>query len=340
MKKVRLGLVGTGKGGRNAGLSQKGLPEIELIAVSDISETNAKEAVQLYGAGKYYTDYKQLLVDKEIDAVFIATPNHLHSAMAVAAARAGKHILCEKPMALNLEQADLMINAARENNVKLMVGFTERFVVPYVAARQILTSGKIGKPVMIHAKRAHKPRPDSWVNNPGQSGGVLVLAGVHNIDLILWLMDAKPVRLYAEMDSFIHKNGFIDNVCLVMRLSNGVIANMVESYTMPQKMPHGVDRKIEIFGTDGVLAVDMMKQPLVTCTNDIYWFEDTLTWPLINDEMRGAVREELREFARCIIEGREPEANGAAGRLSLEVALAALTAYERKQVVEFHKGVR
>jgi len=335
MEKIRLGLIGAGKGGRNVGLSQKGLPEIELAAVSDADTTRAEEAARLFGAGKYYADYRQLLADKDIDAVFIATPNHLHCEMTVAAARAGKHILCEKPMALSLEEADIMINAARENKVKLMVGFVERFIVSHIAAKQILTSGKIGKPVMIHAKRAHKPRRDAWVNNPGQSGGVLILAGVHNIDLILWFMETKPLRIYAEMDSFIHTGGFMDSVCLVMRLENGVIANMVESYTMPQKMPHGVDRRIEIFGTEGVLDLDMMKQPLTTCTNETYWLEDTLTWPVINGEMRGAVRDELREFARCILEDREPEANGEAGRISLEVALAAHTAYEQRRVVEF-----
>lgn len=335
MNKVRLGLIGIGKGGRTVALSQKGLPEIELVAVASTKSAAAREAAERYGARKYYSDYRELLNDREINAVFIATPNHLHCEMAVAAAKAKKHILCDKPMSLTLAEADMMITTARENRVKLMVGFVERFNVSFAVAKQILTSGRIGKPAMIFAKRAHKPRPDRWVLDPKQSGGVLVLAGVHNIDLILWLLDSRPERIYAEMGSYVHDSGFIDNVALVMKLKNGAIANMIESYCMPDKMPHGVDRRIEIIGTTGTIDVDMMKQPLVTCTNNDFRVEDTLTWPVICDEMTGALREELKEFARCILQDREPEANGEAGRMSLEVALAAHAAFEGKRIVEF-----
>ena len=333
MKKIRLGLIGIGKGGSAVAQSQKGLPEIELTAIA--ADVGAHEAAKLYGVGKYYSDYRQLLADDQIDAVFIATPNHLHCEMAVAAAKAKKHILCDKPMALNLTEADTMITSAKENNVKLMVGFVERFNVAFASAKQILASGRIGAPAMIFAKRAHKPRQDKWVLDPKQSGGVLILAGIHNIDLILWLMDSRPERIYAEMGSYVHDSGFIDCVSLVMKLENGVIANMLESYCMPEKKPHGVDRKIEIIGTKGNVEVDMMKQPLTTCTNDSFVVEDTLTWPVINNEMTGALKEELREFANCILQDREPQANGEAGRVSLEVALAAHAAFEDKRIVEF-----
>ena len=336
MDKIRLGLIGIGKGGRTVALSQKGLPEVELAAVAATNESKTRDAAALYGAGKYYTDFKDMLKDDEIDAVFIATPNHLHCEMTVEAARAKKHVLCEKPMALNLKDADLMIASAAKNKVKLMVGFSERFNTAFVRARAIIDSGKIGTPVMIHARRAHKPRWDDWVKNPEQSGGALVLAGVHNIDLILWLAGSTPERIYAEMGSFLYKKEkYIDNVALVMRLKNGAIASMVESYILPKGTPHPVDRRIEVIGTKGTIDVDMMKQPLTTCTDEGLTIEDTLTWPIVGDEMIGAVKEELREFARCIIEDYEPAASGDAGRLTLEVALAAHAAYEQKRVIEF-----
>lgn len=334
MSKVRLGLIGAGKGGRAVALSLKGLPEVELTALCSSRESTAREAAGLYGVERHYGDYRELLGDNAVDAVFIAAPNHLHCEMAVAAAQAKKHILCDKPMALSLQDADTMIDAARRNGVKLMVGFSERFITSFARARELIESGKIGEPVMVYAKRAHKPRHD-WVADASRSGGVLVLAGVHNIDLTLWLTGSTPKRLYAEMGSFVYKSDYVDNVALVMRLQNDAIVSIFESYTLPHKTPHSVDRRIEIIGTEGTLDVDMMKQPLVCCTHEELWLEDTLTWPLIRGAMSGCIQAELREFAHCITEDREPEANGEAGRLSLAVALAAHTAFREKRVVDF-----
>lgn len=334
MDKVRLGLIGVGKGGRAVALSAKGLPEIELVALCSSCESTARAAAELYGVGTYYGDYRDMLEASAIDAVFIAAPNHLHCDMVLAAAEANKHVLCEKPMALTLGEADRMIEAAREHRVRLMVGFTERYLTPFAKAKDLIEAGQIGEPAMIHAKRAHKPRHD-WVQDPEKSGGVLLLAGVHNIDLTLWLGGSTPKRLYAEMGSFVYKSDYTDNVALVMRLQNEAIVNIFESYTLPQKAPHPVDRRVEIIGTKGTLDIDMMKQPLVRCTDEELWLEDVLTWPMVRGEMSGAVREELREFARCIVEDREPDANGEAGRLSLAVALAAHTAFQERRVVDF-----
>ena len=290
------------------------------------SEDSARAAAEFCGVAGWTADYPAMLRDPDIHAVIVATPDEFHCEHTVLAARAKKHVLCEKPMCRSPEEADLMIREARENGVILMVGFTERYSHPCMEAKRRIDAGEIGTPRMMLARRCHPLsvlRGRAWVNDV-ETGGVLNYAGPHNIDLVCWLMGGPPERVYAEMGQLILKDqDFTDCAVMTFRFPNGSIATLYETFAYPGAYPHGVDRNIEILGERGVLHVDFMSQPLKVFTDAGYEVADSVTWPMGERGIQGTLLAEVEHFIGCVREGRTPLTTGEDGKLAMRIALAA-----------------
>src|SRR5262245_21703434 len=197
MKKLRWGLIGCGDISRKrVAPALRDIPECEFVAVNraraDLAEAFANE----FGARRWYGDWSELIADGEIDAVYIATPVYLHAEQTVAAAEAGKHVLCEKPMAMNAAECDRMNAACDTNGVQLCVAYYRRFYPAIRRIKQILASGEIGKPVIaqINAFERFNPQPGEdrhWLLEKSKSGGGPMMDfGCHRIEILINLFGA------------------------------------------------------------------------------------------------------------------------------------------------------
>lgn len=338
MSRIGIGLVGAGKAGNNFAQALQGLSaQARVIGFCTAHGETAREAARRFQAQLGTDDLSQLIERADVEAVIVASPDRYHCEQVIAAAEAGKHVLCEKPMCRNVEETERMIAACRDNGVILMIGFTDRFNQPCLEAKRRIEAGEIGVPRMILARRCHPRsvvRGRRWLND-GETGGVLNYAGTHNIDLICWYMGGAPERVHGEMGQLILEGqDFTDCAVMTFKFPDGGIAALYETFAYPQNYPHGVDRSVEILGDKGVIKIDLMSQPLMIHTADGYSLADSLTWPEDSRGLDGALRVEVEHFLDCIRDGKRPMTGGEEGKLAIRIASAARRASESGQSVE------
>ncbi|MBW2056930.1 MAG: Gfo/Idh/MocA family oxidoreductase [Deltaproteobacteria bacterium] len=198
-RRLRIGIIGFGRialAHANAAMDLKDL--VELVAISTRRDDRAREGTERFGVKRVYSDYRRLLEDQEIEAVLVCLPNHMHHPVCLEAARAGKHILVEKPMALNFREADEMVEEARTNGVTLMVGQSRRFSDAMAEIRARMD--EIGHPFRIDINflvSFPQPPTDWWRSSQEAGGLVILLQGSHSVDTILWLLDKTPSTVFA-----------------------------------------------------------------------------------------------------------------------------------------------
>lgn len=326
MNVLNLAIIGAGKAGTNMADAARSCPRVELKRVASRSAESARKLAERFGVSNHGDDLDEVLADPNVDAVAVTSPDGFHRDHAVRAARAGKHVICEKPMCNSVGEAEEMIAAAKENGVKLMIGFCERFTQPCQEAKRRIEADEIGEPVMILARRCHPKfvvRGRDWLNDD-ETGGVINYAGAHNIDLICWFMNSEPERVYAEMGNLVLKDrDFTDCAVMTFKFKNGGIAALYESFAYPTPYPHGVDRSVEILGTKGCVNVDFMRQPLTIFAPTGHSIGDAVTWPRENDRLEGAIVNELSQFAAAVLDDAPVPTPGETGLRAIKIANAA-----------------
>jgi predicted dehydrogenase len=327
MNRIGIGILGAGKAGSNFARTLQGMKEqARIIGFCTAHRETAVQAAGRFGAELGTDSPAELLAREDVEAVIVASPDRYHCEQVVAAAEAGKHVLCEKPMCRSVEEAQRMIAACRLGGVVLMVGFTERFNQPCLEAKGRIESGEIGAPRMILARRCHPRsvvRGRKWLNDR-ETEGVLNYAGTHNIDLICWYMGAAPERVHGEMGQLIlEEQDFTDCAVVTFKFPDGGIAALYETFAYPENYPHGVDRSFEILGERGVIKIDLMSQPLMIHTAQGCSLADSVTWPRSPRGLDGALRAEVEHFLECVREGKNPMTGGEEGMLAIRIASAA-----------------
>ncbi|HVF10519.1 MAG TPA: Gfo/Idh/MocA family oxidoreductase [Abditibacteriaceae bacterium] len=337
MDKLGVGLIGAGQAGALFGKAINASSNGRLVALAAATQQEADTVGATLEVGRTTDDWKSLLDDTQVQAIFVASPTYLHHEMTIAAARAGKHVLCDKPLCLTSQQADEMLAACREAGVLFMVGFIERFNAAFRVARERIRQGEIGKPVMVFARRVHPPRKGSWIMDDSKSGGAFLHTGCHNIDLVQWLFDSPITQISAEQVESGNFPGFTDVSAVIGTMENGVLVSLLESYAHPTGLPMGVDRSMEILGTKGVLYLDLLRSPVTLCTEDGWKYQDVLTWVDAGGELSGALTEETEYFLNCVQQGKQPDAAPAVeGKRTIAVFEAAKKAAQtgnRQRVV-------
>lgn len=325
--KLRMGVIGCGGIGVLAHLP--GIvdnSQLSLVAVSDAVEDKARSAASKFGALRHYTDYRKLLEDPEVDAVTVATPVFLHREMVVAAAQAGKHVLCEKPMARTAEECLDMIDAARKAKVQLSIMFQQRNVPMNAWIKDAIDGSAIGRVFAVSARSAHSgpdvrmsvPGSDmaSWVFNKEMAGGgVMFDIGVHLLDLLRWLFgDVESVS--AEVGTFVKKAKVEDNALLLLKFKSGIVGTVELSWSQVA----GVNLR-SFYGTEGTIVSGL--------SNDVrFWLKGASEW-----ERREASGEPwwhwhrfvIKDFASAILEGRRTPITGEDGLATLRIIEAAYT---------------
>lgn len=322
-KEIGVCLIGAGRCGMIHGRNfANSVPGAKLVAVSDVFEEGAKAAAKELNLTTWYTDYREALANPEVDAVLIATPTKFHCQIALDAAKAKKHIYCEKPMAMNVEECDLMIQAAEENHVKLQIGFIRRFDESFRKAKEIIDSGKIGKVVLVKSQTRGPSTPHEWMYDIAVSNGPLAEVNSHDIDTLRWMTDSEITSLYAIGGNYRCEDAkekypdFYDSVLVSLRMDNG----MMGSIDGAQGVKYGYDARVDILGEKGCVTIgDLKDTTTVTYTQDGRQNDVASAWIKV---FKGAYLEEDKSFTECILQDREPEVTGFDGRQAVAVVKA------------------
>ena len=256
---LNIGVVGLGRlGQRHAENLAHRVPNANLTAVCSPVEKELDWARETLGAQHCYADYAALLAHPGLDAVFLVTPTALHAQQIIQALQAGKHVFCEKPLSLDLEDClKVEAEARRHPHLKVMIGFVRRFDASYRDAAAKIREGLIGKPYLIRSQTMDQNDPGGFfVRFAATSGGIFLDCSVHDIDLVRWLLgNPVPKRVYASGTNAIHTGlqafGDVDNGLATVEFSDGSMASFMASRTMA----HGHETLTEVFGTGGRLAV-------------------------------------------------------------------------------------
>lgn len=333
--KVAIALIGAGRAGMiHARNFRSNVPNAEICAVADPFEDAAKAAADELGLEKYATNYKDLLEDATLDAVIIATPTKYHCEIAVACAEAGKHILCEKPMAMTVEECEIMEKAAERCGVKLQLAFMRRFDAGFIAAKKAIMEGCIGDVVMVRSNTRGPSIPKPWMYDISKSNGPLAEVNSHDIDSLRWFTESEFKTVHAIAGNYRCPDAkkdfpdFYDNVVMVSEMTNGT-QGIIDG---AQGVLYGYDARVEILGTRGCIYLGKKNEnDMVLATSDMSQkIEYINSWKFL---FKDAYLEEDCAFVRCILQDSEPEVTGKDGKMAVKVVNAGNLSIREKRII-------
>ncbi|MCL5031843.1 MAG: Gfo/Idh/MocA family oxidoreductase [Thermotogae bacterium] len=306
--------------------SLKRIEKVEIAGIGEENEKRGKDFAQRHGI-KYFKDYEDILSDKSVDAVVICSANAKHAKMTIDSARAKKHVIVEKPIATTIEDAQRMIDACRENKVKLMVSFPVRYAPPIKRMKEIIDDGKLGEIIGISATN-HGTMPGGWFTDKALSGGGSIIDHtVHVVDILRWIFKSEVKEVYAKMGTLIHDIPVEDCAIISMKFENEVFATLDASWSRPKSFPTWGDVTFEIAGTKGSMNVDAFAQHGIMYSDDIehskyaYWGDDM-------DYLM------LKDFVKCIEDDLREPVTGKDGLEALRVALMAYESVKKDKVIK------
>ena len=335
MKKISVALIGSGRAGMiHAKNFKSSVPFANIVAVCDPIEEVARTAAAELEIDKYYTDYTQVVSNESIDAVIVASPTKYHFETVIAAAKNKKHILCEKPMAMTVEECNLMDKAAKDNGVKLQIAFMRRFDSSFIAAKEMIEQGEIGDVVMVRSNTRGPSIPKPWMYDISKSNGPLAEVCSHDIDSLRWFTggDFKTVFAiagnYRCPDAKENFPDFYDNVILNASFTNGK-QGIIDG---AQGVLYGYDARCEVLGTKGCIYLGNTKEnSVVLCKSDMRSSNEYInSWKYL---FREAYLEEDCDFIRCILEDRQPKVTAYDGKMAVLTVNAGNLSIKEKRIV-------
>ncbi len=326
MPKLGMGVVGVGEmGRRHAENLRRLVPQAQLIAVADVDGARASKVAAELEIEHSYPSLEAMLERKDIQAVLIATPDKFHAGAVQAAARAGKHILCEKPLGLSLESARDALEAVAKAGVRLQVGFMRRYDPAYVAASKRIEAGEIGEPVVFKSLGRDKDMPPLGAYQSRINGMLLYNSTIHDFDLARWLTHDEVAEVHCfgtvAIRPEIAEFGDVVASSVNLRFRHGAIGN-VESYVQSL---YGYDVRTEIVGSKGSIFVGTLRQNSATFfkpSHGSYELEDHFL-----TRFREAYLAEAIDFVDTILSDRLPRVTGEDGLRAVEIAVAAEKSY-------------
>ena len=254
-KKLRIGIIGAGRIGKlHANNLVSRVKDAELVAVSDVYEPAAKDLAEKLGIANYYSDYHKILEDPAIDAVFICSSTDTHSPISIEAARAGKHIFCEKPIDHDLEKIKVVLEEVKKAGVKYQVGFNRRFDRNFSHVHDVVKNGGIGDVQIVKVtSRDPEAPPLSYVK---VSGGIFVDMTIHDFDMVRYLSGSEVTEVSAFGACLVNPEiaaaGDVDTCIITLRFANGALGVIDNS----RQAVYGYDQRIEVFGSKGCITAD------------------------------------------------------------------------------------
>ena len=326
MSKLGIGVLGVGAmGKRHAENIRRLVPQARLIAVADVAAGPTQRVAAELEIEHSFASLEEMLERKDIEAVVIATPDKFHSQDIQAAAAAGKQILCEKPLALNLADAHAALEAVAKAGVQLQMGFMRRYDPGYSSAMRRIEAGEIGEPVVFKSIGRDKDAPPISSYASRLNGMLFYNNTIHDFDLARWLMrdEVKEVQAYATVAIRPEVAEFGDIVAGVVNLKygRGAIGN-IESYV---QAVYGYDVRTEIIGSKGSILVGSLEQTPVTFLTGEGGTQILASYFL--DRFEDAYVAEVEDFVDSMLRDRAPRISGKEGLRALEIAVAAEQSY-------------
>jgi len=333
MRQVRVAVVGAGIWGTVHARAYSQHASAELAAVCDMDERRARETAEAWDIPAWYASLDALLEKEKLDAVSVCTPDTAHADIVVRCARAGLHVLCEKPMATTVAECEAMIAAAKESGVFLMVDWHNRWNPPVCAAWESIRDGELGDVRYVYYRLSDTVYvPLKMLPWAGRSN-VLLFLGSHALDTACWLVGKDVVRVTCRrMEGALRAMGVDtpDLYVTVLEFEGGALAVIENSWLLPQSSPSLIDHKVEILGTKGTICLDpthcraIEKHtertpegfPNAACP-------DMFVMPEVHGRLGGLAVESIYHFVECVRDGEPPLATGEDGLRNTRLLLAA-----------------
>lgn len=318
MKTINVSVIGCGVWGSNHARVYNEASSINLQSVADLDKKRVEKVAEKYNV-EGYTDIEKIINDKNVEAVSICTSTVTHANLALMAIEAGKHVLVEKPMTNTIAEAKQLIKAAEKHDVKLTVGFVERFNPAVQEAFKLIKEGQIGKIILAHTSRVSR--------RPARIGdvGVVKDLGIHDIDIISQLFQINPETIYATCGSIDHS--FEDYANINLRYTDNRNAFIETNWLTPR-----IRRNLIITGTTGIITVQYRTQQITIENNR------QLIQPYI--QYQEPLKLELESFINSIRENKDPVVTGEDGLKALTIAEAALESNKTKETIDFHRFLK
>ncbi|MEX0770874.1 MAG: inositol 2-dehydrogenase [Balneolaceae bacterium] len=330
--KLKIGVVGLGRlGSLYVEYLAYQIPKAEVIAVTDADETKISEILKKISIKHTFTDYREMLALSELDAVIVTTPTSTHMEIVIDAAENGKMIFCEKPLSIDLDEAESMKKVVKKNNTFFHMGYMRRFDPGYSAAKQKIMDGEIGNPIVFKATSRDPQRPSLEFADPAKSGGLFLDMGIHDFDLARWFMgdvsevfSIGNVLAYPEMETI----GDIDNAMVNIKFESGSIG----SVDLSRSGIYGYDIQTEILGTEGTIRIGYLRETPILVLKKEGVTHDTV--PFFMERFEKAYIIQLKDFVEKAHNQTEPSITIEDGLAALAVSHAAASSFkQQKQVV-------
>ncbi len=336
METLRIGIIGTGRMGMiHARNFREFVPYAKVVSFCDIAAESCQAACKEFGIQRYYSDYREMLKRDELDAVVVATPVASHCDIVIEAARRKKHILCEKPMAMDGAQCEKMRQAVAEHNIIFLLAFVKRFDKSHRLAKEVIHSGEIGEVVMVKASSRTPGFPKPWQYDVSISNGLLSELSCHDIDAMRWFAGAEFQSVYAIAGNYRSPDvrekfpDYYDTVAVLAEFYNNVQGLMDGAFSVQ----YGYDSKIEILGTKGCIQIGNIHDDcMVKYTKAGGESRGTVkSW---KDVYRDAFIEAAKHFYECVRKGKSPEATAYDGEMALQAVNACYRSLREKSKIK------
>jgi myo-inositol 2-dehydrogenase/D-chiro-inositol 1-dehydrogenase len=330
--RLHVGVIGAGRIGKtHAETIAFGVPEAEIVSITDVDRDAALQLAARCGVSGVAASSDEVLSDPRVDAVLICSPTDTHAALIAEAARAGKHVFCEKPIARDLAKIDAALEAVSSAGVKLQVGFNRRFDANFARVKRAVETGEIGTPRLMHIiSRDPAPPPVSYI---GRSGGIFLDMTIHDFDMARFLIGDEVEEIFVAgrvlVDPEIGAAGDLDTTVIVLSFRNGVVGTIENC----RQAAYGYDQRVEILGSLGKIATENVypNEAVVSTGSEV---RRDLPLNFFMERYRESFAAELRAFVDAVLHDRPTPVGGEDGRLPVAMGIAARRSYEAGRPVK------
>lgn len=341
MKQINVGVIGTGWCGGIRAKACADSPYVAELHIAEVNDARLKEVCDALSPASFTTDYTQLLSNPDIDAVLVsATPETTHFPIAKASLLAGKHVLLEKPIAIDLEQADELIALANSKKLFFTIGYSQRFNPKFAYVKQCVEDGTIGRPVSVLVSR-HITRGLGKKISGRIKLSPAAMESTHDIDFVLWCLEpAKPVRVYSQVNYGAMRestgNDVPDLQWTIVTMDNGLTFVVGGGWSLPPGYPNFSSTWIEMIGTEGAIMVDDSHRDVVlnTVNKGMQLPMSTMPGEKVGSVYAGPMEAETIHFLECVAKNRTPLITAEQARTVMKIYQAADLSAELNQPVD------
>ncbi|HEV2134908.1 MAG TPA: inositol 2-dehydrogenase [Terracidiphilus sp.] len=334
---LHVGIIGAGRiGSVHAETLAFRIPEAHIVSIADCNRQAAEALAHRCRIAEVAASSEDVLADPRIEAVLICSSTDTHAGLIAAAARQGKHIFCEKPIASKLAEIDCALKAVEKAGVKLQIGFNRRFDANFARVRRAVAEGEIGRPSLMHIiSRDPGPPPLAYVR---VSGGIFVDMTIHDFDMARFVIGDEVEEVYTagavHVDPEIGKAGDLDTALIVLRFRNGVIGTIDNS----RRAAYGYDQRVEILGSEGKIETGNCYPNTAEVSTGKSVSRD-LPLNFFMERYRESFAAELQAFVTAVRENKPTPVTGIDGRIPIQMALAARKSYDERRPVRLEEIV-